>query len=61
MSTTPVTSFLRFSLLLDAAISGLMGALLLLAAVPLAGLLRFPENLLFGVGVIVVPYVLVVA
>lgn len=61
MSTTPVTSFLRFSLLLDAAISGLMGALLLLAAVPLAGLLRFPKNLLFGVGVIFVPYVLVVA
>lgn len=61
MSTTPVTSFLRYSLLLDAAISGLMGALLLLTAVPLAALLRLPENLLFGVGVIFVPYVLVVA
>ena len=60
MSRVAVSPFLRFSLLLDAAISGLMGILLLFAAGPLATLLRLPESLLFGVGVFFVPYVLVV-
>ncbi len=61
MSRVAVSPFLRFSLLIDAAISGVMGLLLLLAAGPLAALLRLPEALLFGVGMFFVPYVLVVA
>ena len=60
MSRVAVSPFLRFSLLLDAAISGLMAILLLFASGPLATLLRLPESLLFGVGVFFVPYVLVV-
>ena len=61
MARVAVSPLLRFSLLIDAAISGLMGLLLLLGAGPLAALLRLPEALLFGVGVFFVPYVLVVA
>lgn len=61
MSRVAVSPFLRFSLLIDAAISGLMSLLLLLGAGPLAALLRLPEALLFGVGALFVPYVLVVA
>jgi hypothetical protein len=61
MSRVTVSSFLRFSLLLDAAVSGLMGLLLLIASGPLATLLRLPETLLFGAGVFFVPYVAVVA
>lgn len=60
MSTVVVSPFLRFSLLVDATVSGVMALLLMAAAAPLAGLLLLTEALLFRVGLVLVPYVLVV-
>ena len=48
--------FLRRALLLDAAASGATGALMLLAAGPLAGLTQLPPGLLRGAGALLVPY-----
>jgi len=60
MTRTPVTPFLRFALLVDAGVSGATAVLLVVAAVPLAALLHLPEALLFNVGLVLVPYVVVV-
>jgi hypothetical protein len=47
---------LRGALLLDAAASGAMGVLLVLAAAPLAPLLGLPAALLRGAGIVLLPY-----
>lgn len=60
MTTVSVTPFLRFALLVDAAVSGAMALLLIAAAGPLAGLLHLPEALLSAVGLVLAPYVIVV-
>lgn len=60
MTRIPVTPFLRFALLVDAGVSGAMALLLVLAAAPLSILLHLPEPLLFNVGLVLVPYVVVV-
>ncbi len=56
MSTTRVSTFLRRVLLADAATSAAMGVLLLSAAATLAALLRLPEMLLYGAGIVLLPY-----
>ena len=50
------SSSLRRALLLDAAASGATGALMLLAAGPLAGLTELPPGLLRAAGAALVPY-----
>ena len=49
-------TLLRTALGLDAAVSGAMGLVLVLAAGPLAALLRIPEPLLRYVGLVLFPY-----
>jgi hypothetical protein len=53
--------FLRRVLLADALASGATGALALLAAAPLSGLLGLPPGLLRGAGALLLPYAAVVA
>jgi len=48
--------FLRRALLLDAAASGATGALMLLAAGPLADVTQLPPGLLRAAGAVLVPY-----
>lgn len=55
-STNAPLLSLRAALLLDAAASGVMGLLLLVAAAPLAPLLGLPISLLRGAGVVLVPF-----
>ena len=50
------SSSLRRALLLDAAASGATGALMLLAAGPLAGLTQLPPGLLQAAGAVLIPY-----
>ena len=56
MTFTCVSTFLRRALLADAASSAAMGVMLLSAAGALAALLRLPEMLLVGAGIILLPY-----
>jgi len=58
--TIAVTSFLRRTLTVDAAISGATGVLLLLSAGMLAQLLDVPEALLRYSGVVLVPFAIYV-
>ncbi|WP_424134745.1 hypothetical protein [Roseomonas chloroacetimidivorans] len=53
--------FLRRALLLDAVASGATGALMLLAAGPLAGHTHLPQELLRGAGAVLLPYAAFVA
>ena len=53
--------FLRYVLIADAIASGATGALMILGAGYLAGWLAIPAGLLFEAGLILVPYVLLVA
>ncbi|MBL8646874.1 MAG: hypothetical protein JNL46_06440, partial [Sphingosinicella sp.] len=50
-------SFIRRTLLLDAAMSGACAVLLVAGAGTLAGLLGLPEDLLFTSGLVLVPFV----
>jgi hypothetical protein len=62
MKTLPRTSnFLRFVLMLDAAVSGATGLLMAFLAAPLAKLLNVPEDLLFYAGLVLFPYAAFVA
>lgn len=54
-------SFLRYVLIADAIASGATGALMILGAGFLSGLLTIPAGLIFESGLILVPYVLLVA
>jgi hypothetical protein len=54
--TTSGSLFLRRALLLDAAASGAMGVLLLLAASPLEVWLGLPTALLRGAGLVLLPF-----
>jgi len=56
MTETPTSPFLRRVLLLDAVASAAMGALLALAAGPLAALLGLPEPLLRAAGIVLLPW-----
>lgn len=56
MSLSP-DSFIRRTLLLDAAMSGACAVLLVAGAGTLAGLLGLPEDLLFTSGLVLVPFV----
>ena len=56
IQTTPRSLTLRNVLVLDAVASGGMGALLLLAAGPLAPVLGLPAGLLRGAAVVLVPF-----
>lgn len=60
MSST-ASHFLRRSLLIDAAASGLTGALMLVAGGVMEELLDLPASLLRGAGLVLVPYVAFVA
>ena len=60
MSTVRVSTLLRFGLLIDAAISGAVGALMLAATGLLHNITALPEPLLRYVGLLFIPYVLVV-
>ena len=60
MSTIRVSPLLRFGLLLDAAISGAVGALMLVATGVLHNITALPEPLLRYVGMLFIPYVLLV-
>ena len=53
--------FLRYVLMADALASGATAALMILGASFLSGLLALPGGLLFEAGLILVPYVLLVA
>lgn len=53
--------FLRYVLIADAIASGATGALMILGAGFLSGLLAIPGGLIFEAGLILVPYVLLVA
>jgi hypothetical protein len=53
--------FLRYVLISDAVASGATGALMILGAGFLSGLLAIPGGLLFEAGLILLPYVLFVA
>ncbi len=53
IATTP---FLRFALLIDAAVSGATGVLMAAGASPLASLLGLPELLILAVGLFFLPY-----
>jgi hypothetical protein len=55
------TPFLRFALLGDAIASGATGLLMAAAAGPLSGLLGLPQALLFGAGLMLLPYAVFVA
>lgn len=57
----PAIQFLRYVLIADAVASAATGALMILGAGFLAGLLAIPGGLLFEAGLILVPYVLFVA
>jgi hypothetical protein len=59
--STSHPQFLRYVLYADALASGATGALMILGASFLAGLLALPGALLFEAGLILVPYVLFVA
>lgn len=52
----PTNPFLRLALSGDAAFSGASGLVLAIGADPLARLLALPEPLLFGVGLILLPW-----
>jgi hypothetical protein len=52
---------LRLALRLDAAASGVLGLLMLLAAPAVAGLLGLPEGLLRGAGLTLLPYAAAIA
>ena len=54
-------SFLRGALLLDAVATGATALLAVIAAGPLSGLLGLPSELLRGAGLVLVPFVLLVA
>ena len=60
MSTVRVSPLLRFGLLIDATISGAMGALMLAATGLLHNITALPEPLLRYVGLLFIPYVLLV-
>ncbi len=60
MSTVHVSPLLRFGLLIDAAISGAVGALMLAAAGAMHSVTALPDPLLRHVGLIFIPYVLLV-
>ena len=57
MTASTSTTFLRRALLLDAAASGLTGALMIGGASVLHDLLALPSGLLLGAGLVLVPYV----
>jgi hypothetical protein len=57
MSTTQHSPFLRNALLIDAAVSGATGLLMIAGAGLLEGLLGLPAALLRGAGLVLVPYV----
>lgn len=56
MSILETPIFLRRVLIADALASGAMGALLALAAAPLARLLGLPAGLLLGAGLVLLPW-----
>jgi hypothetical protein len=56
MTTTRSSRFLRIALLADAIASGATGLQMTLLSGTLASLLNLPEDLLFGAGVILLPY-----
>jgi len=60
MSTVRVSPLLRFGLLIDAGISGAVGALMLAATGMLYNITALPEPLLRYVGLVFIPYVLLV-
>ncbi len=60
MSTVRLSPLLRFGLLIDAAISGALGALMLAATGMLHNITALPEPLLRYVGLVFIPYVLLV-
>ncbi len=60
MSTVRVSPLLRFGLLIDAGISGAVGALMLAATGMLHNITALPEPLLRYVGLVFIPYVLLV-
>ena len=60
MSTVRVSPLLRFGLLIDTAISAAVGALMLAATGVFHSITALPEPLLRYVGLVFVPYVLVV-
>ncbi|WP_265515645.1 hypothetical protein [Nitratireductor luteus] len=53
----PITSYLRKVLLLDAAVSGAAGVLMIAGAGILSSLLALPSGLLFWSGLVLVPFV----
>lgn len=55
----PITPYLRKVLLLDAAVSGAAGVLMIGGAGVLSGLLALPSTLLFWSGLVLVPFVAV--
>ena len=61
MPSSPTSTFLRRALLADAAVSGATGLLMLLAAEPLADLLRLPAALLRYAGLVLLPFAAFVA
>ena len=56
-----VSDFLRWTLLVDAVITGATGLLLAFGVSPLSGLLGLPEALLFWAGVSLLPFAALVA
>jgi hypothetical protein len=61
MSHGTSSTFLRRALMLDAVASGATALLVIAAAAPLQGLLDLPEALLRGAGLVLIPYVALVA
>lgn len=61
MTTSRVAPFLRWALLADAAASGGTALLMLFFARPLESLLRLPSDLMFNAGLVLLPYVALVA
>ncbi|WP_243372374.1 hypothetical protein [Microvirga solisilvae] len=61
MTTIHPSPLLRQALLADATTSGAFGLLMLLAADPLSRLLGLPEGLLRGAGLVLLPYVALLA
>jgi hypothetical protein len=59
--STSHPQFLRYVLIADAIASGATGALMILGAGFLSGLLAIPGGLIFEAGLILVPYVLLVS
>jgi hypothetical protein len=61
MTTLPTTRFLRLVLAADAAASGATGLALAAAPAAIAGLTGLPALLLFGAGLVFLPYAALVA